>query len=387
MDKLEILGESAQWDICATDACMGRRGQGRRRAPADLPKWIYPAVRPDGKQVLLMKVLMSNACQNACAYCANRCGRAERSAGFGADELARTFLALHGRGLARGLFLSSAVPDSANQTMERMLKAVEMLRIKHRFGGYIHLKILPGAGFDRIQRAVQLADRVSINLEAPGPERLRQIAPDKDFEGDLLTRMRWIRDLIARERSTCRGHTTQFIVGAAGEADQEILQTAGRLYAEMSLERCYFSAFAPVPGTPLEDARAAPLTRENRLYQADFLFRRYGWRPEELIFGADGNLALGADPKLVWARAHSEHFPIEVNRADLHELLRIPGIGPTSARRILATRRKGRLTSLEDLRSLGAVASRAAGYVLLAGRRPGREGGQLQMEFGGASGE
>ena len=384
MDKLELLGESAQWDICATDACLGRRGMGRKRAPGDLPKWIYPAALPDGHQVLLMKVLMSNACQNRCAYCANRCGRVGESAGFSPEELVRAFLEFHRRGLARGLFLSSAVPDSADQTMERMLKAVEMLRRKHRFRGYIHLKVLPGASFDRVERAVQLADRVSINLEAPGAERLARLAPDKDFEKALLTRMRWIRELKGREGTACRGHTTQFVVGAAGETDHEILQAGARLYGEMGLERCYFSAFAPVAGTPLGDASPTSLTREHRLYQADFLFRKYGWRLEDLRFGEDGNLTLKMDPKLAWAQAHPERFPIEVNRAELGELLRIPGVGPRSARRIIALRRRERITRLDDLRALGAAANRAAGYVLLAGRRPSEVEGQMPLDFGSA---
>ncbi len=383
MDKLELLGASARWDICATDACLGRRGQGRRRAPGGLPKWIYPAVRPDGRRVMLMKVLMSNACRNRCAYCANRCGSAEQGAGFSPGELVSLFLDFHRRDLARGLFLSSAVPDGADQAMDRMLTAVEILRLRHRFGGYVHLKVLPGASFDRVERAVQLADRVSINLEAPNATRLEHLAPDKDFRADLVARMRWVRDLMQRERTTCRGHTTQFVVGAAGESDREIMETSDRLYDEMGLERCYFSAFAPVPGTPLENARPAPLMREHRLYQADFLFRRYGWGLEELPFDRAGNLPLDADPKLAWARSHPERFPVEVNRADLRELLRIPGVGPRSAGRILSHRRRERLTSLADLRSLGAIASRAAGYVLLAGRRPAEVVGQRAFDFAG----
>ena len=378
MDKLDLLGASARWDICAA-SCVGFRVPGRRRAPGNLPKWIYPAARPDGQHVLLMKVLMSNACQNRCAYCANRCGRVGQSADFGAEELVRLFVEFHEGDLARGLFLSSAVPDGPDETMDRMLTAVEMLRLKHAYRGYVHLKVLPGASFDRVERAVELADRVSVNLEAPGPAQLRRVAPDKDFEGDLLTRMRWIRELMGREGMTCRGQTTQFIVGAAGETDREILTTSARLYQDLRLERCYYSAFSPVPGTPLGEALPTPLIREHRVYQADYLLRWYGWRLGELPFEEDGNLPLGRDPKAAWARAHPERFPIEVNRAGVRELMRIPGVGPRSARRIVSYRRRQRIGSLEELRALGAVARRAGGYVLLAGRRPAEARGQLEL--------
>ncbi|NIM04923.1 MAG: radical SAM protein, partial [Armatimonadetes bacterium] len=173
-EKIEILGNSARFDICAS-SCFTSKG--RRRAPYGLPRWIYPAVRPDGRHVLLMKVLMSNSCRNSCAYCQNRCGGSDRPVSFSPDELARTFLDLHHQGLAEGLFLSSAVENDT--TMSRMLDAVEILRNRRGFGGYIHLKILPGAGFCQVERAVELANRVSVNLEAGSPEHLNSLAPDK----------------------------------------------------------------------------------------------------------------------------------------------------------------------------------------------------------------
>jgi predicted DNA-binding helix-hairpin-helix protein len=266
--------------------------------------------------------------------------------------------------------------------MDRMLTAVETLRLRHRFGGYVHLKILPGASFDRVERAVELADRVSVNLEAPGPDRLRAIAGDKDYEGDLLTRMRWARDLMTlREGAACRGQTTQFVVGAAGESDREIVTTTARMYRELRLERAYFSAFQPLTETPLEGTPPAPLMREHRLYQTDFLLRRYRWTLDDIIFGPDGDLSLAHDPKLTWAAAHPERFPIEINRARYHELLRVPGIGPKSAQRIVAARRQGRFNSLADLRPMGAVTKRAAPFVLLNGRLAERQPGQLALSF------
>ncbi|KPJ63085.1 hypothetical protein AMK68_04175 [candidate division KD3-62 bacterium DG_56] len=380
-DTVELLGRSARFDICSADGCLGRQGAGRKRMPG-LPRWIYPAVTPDGRTVLIMKVLMANQCQNSCAYCANRLGGHERAAEFSPDELVRTFLDLRDRGLARGLFLSSAVADRPNTIMDRMLTAVETLRLRHRFSGYVHLKILPGASFDRIERAVELADRVSVNLEAPGPDRLRAIAGEKDYEADLLTRMRWVRDLMAlKEGAACRGQTTQFVVGAAGESDREIVTTVARVYRELRLERTYFSAFQPLADTPLEAMPPTPLMREHRLYQTEFLLRRYRWTLDDIMFGPDGNLSLTSDPKLTWAAAHPERFPIEVNRARYHELLRVPGIGPKSAQRIVHGRTQGRFTALSDLRAMGAVTKRAAEFVLISGRRPETEPGQLTMSF------
>jgi putative DNA modification/repair radical SAM protein len=375
--KIELLGNSARFDICATSACMGAQTEGRKRAPYNLPSWIYPAVRPDGRRILLMKVLMSNACRNDCAYCVNRCGGKGKTTSFSADELAKTFLDLNRRGLAEGLFLSSAVEN--DHTMSRMLDAVEILRNRARFNGYIHLKVLPGASYGHVERAVQLATRVSVNLEAPTPKHLQKFAPDKDFTEDLVSRMRWIRECLDKGHTTCRGHSTQFVVGATGESDREIVNRACELYEDVKLERAYYSAFHPIAGTPMEHFPAAPLMREHRLYQVDFLLRRYHWQREDLIYQPDGNLSLKADPKYIWACHHPEIFPIEVNLAELHDLLRIPGIGPISARRIVSHRRLGRLQTLSDLRHFGVAAKRAAPFVLLNGKVQGGPVGQISL--------
>jgi predicted DNA-binding helix-hairpin-helix protein len=223
-----------------------------------------------------------------------------------------------------------------------------------------------------VERATQVADRVSVNLEAPGQKWLRRLAPDKELD-DLLAPLEWVRQLLedGGERRVQRaGQTTQFVVGAAGEPDKEILQTTERLYREVKLARVYFSAFQPLEGTPLEDQPAAPLLREHRLYQTDFLFRRYGFNLEELIFDEEGNLPLEADPKMVWALHHPQFFPVEVNRATKEELLRVPGIGPKSASRIIKGRRLGWLRTLEDIQRLGAMSKRAAPFITLNGKRP-----------------
>ncbi len=378
ISKLDLLGEAAQYDICATSACIGVKNGGRKRTPHDLPRWIYPAVRPDGTRQLLMKVLMSNACRNDCAYCVNRCGGRGRPLSFTPDELVKTFLDFNRRGLAKGLFLSSAVEN--DNTMSRMLDTVEILRTRVGFRGYIHLKILPGASYGHVARAVELATRVSVNLEAPSPRHLAKIAPDKRFNDDLYARMKWIKEFMEKKQShLCKGQTTQLIIGATDESDREVVDRVIGLYSDLRLERTYYSAFRPITGTPMENNLPAPLMREHRLYQVDFLLRRYQWTREDLIFQPDGNLSLKQDPKYIWAINHPEFFPIEINAADRFELLRIPGIGPISARRILTARQHGRLQSSDDLRTLGIVTKRAAPFVLLNGRRYAEEKGQKEL--------
>ena len=367
LEKVEILGRSAQYDLCG-EAC----GSEAMRKRDDLGHWIYPAVLPDGRRVKLLKVLLTNACDGDCAYCANRRGRDFRRVSFAPAELALVFERMWRRGQVEGLFLSSGVCGHSGQTMDRMIATVEIIRQRLSFPGYVHLKILPGATQAHVERAMQLADRVSVNLEAPNPTRLNLIAPGKDFANALLEPMRWVQRL--REESGGRlapaGHTTQFVVGAAGEPDREILATTDLLYRELGLTRAYFSAFQPVPDTPLESHPSTPLWREHRLYQSDWLLRKYGFAFEELIFDEEGNLPRQADPKMMWATAHPERFPVEVNRASREELLRVPGIGPRAATRIVRLRRQSKFRELSDLRHVGAIPQRAAPFVLLDGRRP-----------------
>lgn len=359
-EKIQILGESAQYDICAS--C----GTTASRTRTPLGHWIYPAVLPDGKTVRLLKILMTNACSNDCLYCATRCGRDFKRTSLSPDELAAMFMGLHRRNLVTGLFLSSAIATSARATMERMIKAVEILRFKFGFSGYVHLKILPGAAFDYVERAVQLATRVSVNLEAPSGARLQKISRGKNFD-DLLLRMKWVKSLASNAGGLTAGQTTQFVVGAAGESDREILQLTGKLYEDLELSRVYYSAFQPVTGTPLEGRSATPPMREHRLYQVDFLLRKYGFAFEEITFQRDGNLSLSLDPKMVWALSHPERFPLEINKASREELLRVPGIGPKSASRIVKARLKGKLYSLQELKGMRVLVKRAAPFILING--------------------
>ncbi len=362
LQKIRTLSQSAQYDLAC--AC---GGTGRVRGVDD--RWIYPAALPDGQNVFLLKVLLSNACAHDCHYCVNRASHAFRRTTFSAEELAGLFMRLWGRGRVGGLFLSSGIVRSTDATMERMIKTVEILRLKHRFRGYVHLKILPGAGYGLVERAVQLATRVSVNLEAPNQARLHRIATGKDFGKDLLLRMQWAQQLIARQYGgTSKSQTTQFVVGAADESDREILEQTERLYRGLDLARVYFSAFQPIAGTPLEEHQPTPPLREHRLYQADFLLRKYGFRFTELIFDQGGNLSEAADPKTIWARNHPEFFPLEINRAGERELLRVPGIGPASARKIIRCRVGNRFHNLEELGGMGVWIRRAAPYVLIDGR-------------------
>jgi predicted DNA-binding helix-hairpin-helix protein len=363
-EKMNLLARAAQYDLCAS--C----GTQASRIRDDIGRWIYPAVLPDGKHVALLKVLQSNLCENDCFYCANRRSRDSHRGEFGPEELADAFDELVRRGRAEGLFLSSAVCGSVARTMERMIATVELVRFKHQFRGYVHLKLLPGCEEAAVERAVQLADRVSVNLEAPNAERLQRLSGDKCFEQDLLQPMRWARQFRNQGLGAKAGLTTQFVVGAADESDHEILSTVAQLYRESDLTRAYFSAFQPIPNTPLQNQPATPPLREHRLYQSDFLLRQYGFTLQDLIFDSSGNLCMDADPKLAWARAHPEYFPIEVNCASREQLLRVPGIGPRSAARILHMRKLDRLRHIGDLRALGAVTDRAAPFILLDGRCP-----------------
>lgn len=361
--KIDLLGEAAQHDVC--------RGCGTHtsRVRDDIGRWIYPAVRPDGKRVSLLKVLQSNYCEKNCAYCANRSGRDIRRTTFTPDELARTFMEMVQRRQVQGLFLSSGFCGHVGQATERMLATVELIRKRYGFRGYVHLKILPGADDASIEASVRLADRVSVNLEAPNARRIATLSTTKDFERELLATLVRANDLRQNVCPTV-SMTTQFVVGASGESDRELLDTTSRLYGQIALGRAYYSAFQPIPDTPLENRPPTPTWREHRLYQADFLLRQYGFTLGEVVFGEGENLPAEVDPKMAWAQHHPERFPIEVNTARREELLRIPGVGPATASEIVARRRQGRLRDLDHLGLGAAMRARLAPYVLLDGRRP-----------------
>ena len=364
LQKLSVLGEGAGPEVDAP--CGLRRGDAN-----PLTRFISTAIGQGGKVVLLLKILQDNACLFNCAYCGIHASAHNPHVSIAPEELAALFMDMLNKKMVSGLFLSSGISGSPNRAMQRMLDTVELLRQGYEFRGYIHMKIMPGCSFDYVEQAVRLADRVSVNLEAPTPERLALIADKKVFHSALLQPMRWVKQLAQRGLVTSAGLTTQYVVGAAGEPDRELLGTTQMLMREVDLRRAYYSAFSPVPGTALEDHAPTPPRREHRLYQADFLMRQYGFAADELVYRSDGNLPSGGDPKLIWARFHPERYPIEVNTAGRADLLRIPGVGPLTAERILTMRRaRHTVRSVADLKAAGAVAGRALPFVLLNGARP-----------------
>jgi predicted DNA-binding helix-hairpin-helix protein len=388
-EKLDLLGQAARYDDCTVlDSDETADGRGffapatvdPRPPSRDMFPCVSHVTTPWGERKAVLKVLQTSACQNNCNYCAFRAGRDIRRAHLTPDELARSFDLMYRAGVVDGMFLSSGIIGTS-RTMDEMLATTELVRQKYGFRGYIHLKVLPGAEAAHIARAVELADRISVNLEGPTQERLAALAPQKAMV-DLIGPLRIAAEIIRRGGAragtrpaptiggTRLGMSTQFVVGPAGESDRELLATVQMLYREVRLARAYYSAFSPVRNTPLEGVTPTHPTREHRLYQADWLLRYYNFGAEELPFDADGQLSQEIDPKAAWAQAHPERFPIEVNAAPLPELLRIPGIGPTSAKAIVQARRQANLRELGDLRKLGARADRAAPFVTLGGHRP-----------------
>lgn len=331
---------------------------------------------PGGGQTTLMRVMQTNACSLSCGYCPTFCGGKVKRAALAPEEVATSFMEARRKGLAHGLFLTSGVPGRPVRATDRMLAAVEILRRREDFHGYIHLKLLPGAEPAQVEAATRLATRISINLEGPGDEYVRRLAHDKDFSGDLLPKLELAGRLLRQARRESRpgtsanaGTTTQFVVGAAGERDAEILSLVWRLEGEQLLHHAHFSAFQPVVGTPMEGAEATPATRELRLYQAEHLLRQYGFRYDELVFEADGNLPLDDDPKTTWALRHPEAFPVEVTTAAWEALLRVPGLGPAAARTLVTQRRRVALRGISDLKALGVDIARAGAFLALRGRR------------------
>lgn len=358
-EKLKILGKGAKFDVS---------GFPRIFPPKKFQRFgfIYPAVGK-GRCIRLFKVLQTNRCEGNCFYCSNRRDRSFREIEFSPEELASLFMRYFRSRMVEGFFLSSSIKGSPTLSEEKMLKTVEILRRKYGYKGYIHFKVLPGVEEDLLREAIKWVDRLSINLEAPGPKWLKKLSPTKDFFSQLWKGLTLISQL-NRENPLQAGITTQFVVGVAEERDKDLLSLTYKLYKELGLWRVYYSAFMPIKDTPLENKPPCSPLREYRLYQADFLLRGYGFTPAELPFRANGNLPLERDPKMEWALLHPERFPVEINRADFEELIRVPGIGKISAQRILKRRREKKLIHLEDLKGTGARISRARNFITLGGK-------------------
>jgi predicted DNA-binding helix-hairpin-helix protein len=338
----------------------------------------HDAIMPGGKTIRLLKTMLTSACERNCNYCPFRAGRDMRRATFKPDEMARAFKQIHDKGGAQGLFLSSGIAGGGVKTQDRLIDTAEILRNKLGFRGYLHLKMMPGLDRGQLLRAMQLSDRVSLNLEAPNQNRLTPLAPKKTFFEELLQPLVWAADIRRALPPPRNGSgrwasfATQFVVGAVGESDVEILQTTMEL-TRRGLQRAYFSAFHPVRDTPLENTAPENPWREHRLYQSSFLLRDYGFEFEELPFDRVGKLPLGVDPKTAWARAALADAPVEVNTAERRDLLKIPGIGPQGADALIAARRARAIKEPAQLTKLGVIAARALPFVLLNGKRPAQQ--------------
>ena len=380
LDKLTILADAAKYDAACTSsgAKRGHR-KGMIGCTSSAVAGCCHTFSADGRCVTLLKVLLSNDCSYDCKYCVNRRGNDTPRATFEPRELAELTIGFYRRNYIEGLFLSSAVLGSPDRTTERMIAALRLLREEYRFNGYIHAKAIPGTSQELITQLGLLADRLSVNIELPSEASLRALAPNKTKQA-ILAPMRQIRDEVVESkaelvkyRSAPRfapaGQATQLIVGATKESDRQILNLTESLYDRYRLKRVFYSAYVPVvenTALPALDTKP-PLLREHRLYQADWLLRFYGFRAHELLDESRPDFDPRLDPKCCWALRHPEFFPVEANRADYEALLRVPGVGVVSARRILIARRTGPLHA-DDLRKLGVVMKRAQYFLTCSGR-------------------
>ncbi|MBS6735568.1 MAG: putative DNA modification/repair radical SAM protein [Clostridiales bacterium] len=377
-EKLRILADAAKYDVSCTSSGADRRNDGTGLGNA-VSSGICHSFSADGRCISLLKILLTNECVFDCRYCLNRSSNDVLRASFTPEEVCRLTVEFYRRNYIEGLFLSSGIVKSPGYTMELLYQTVRKLRTEFHFQGYIHLKAIPGAPPELIEKAGFFADRMSINLEFPTAESLGRLAPHKSRK-TILGPMRQIQ-LKAREnknelalrqggpRFVPAGQSTQMIIGAAGESDYQILMTAEALYRQFAMKRVFFSAFVNVnmdsalPMVP----RAPVLLREHRLYQADWLLRFYGFAAEELLSPGRPDFNVLLDPKCDWALRHLEQFPVEINRADYHTLLRVPGIGVRSAGKIVRARRYGTLT-FEDLKKMRVVLKRAVYFITCGGR-------------------
>jgi len=380
LEKLTILSDAAKYDAACTSS-------GARRGPrkgfigntASAPAGCCHTFSADGRCVTLLKVLLTNCCVYDCKYCVNRRSGDSRRAMFSPEELAELTIGFYRRNYIEGLFLSSGVFRSPDYTTELMIQALRILREKYRFNGYIHAKAIPGTSAELVEQLGLLADRLSVNIELPSEEGLRTLAPDKTKTA-ILSPMRQIQTRRAENREELvkyrhapkfapAGQSTQLIVGATQDSDEQILRLTQGLYDHYQLKRVFYSAYVPVVENALLPAKGTspPLLREHRLYQADWLLRFYGFRAEELLDSKNPNFNPQIDPKCNWALSHLDFFPVEVNRADGETLLRVPGIGVTSMRRILSARRFGALR-IEQLQRLGVVMKRAQYFLSASGK-------------------
>lgn len=378
MEKLGILADAAKYDVACTSSGVDRRGDGKGIGNC-LSGGICHSFGSDGRCISLLKILMTNECIYDCKYCLNRCSNDVPRATFTPQEICTLTMEFYRRNYIEGLFLSSGIVRNPDFTMELLYRTLYLLRTKYHFNGYIHVKAIPGADGELIRRTGFLVDRMSVNLELPTAEGLKELAPNKHRK-NILTPMRQIQNGIVQNKNELAvyrhaptfvggGQATQMIIGATGENDYQIINVAESLYRKFALKRVFYSAFVNVnqdnalPALP----DGPPLLREHRLYQADWLLRFYGFQADELLDENRPFFNVLLDPKEDWAVRHLDEFPIEVNRASIDKLLRIPGIGVKSAQRIVSARRSVKLT-FPDLKKLGVVMKRAVYFITCGGK-------------------
>ncbi len=370
MTKLAQMGDATVYEP-AGDQPQSERHHVRYQSHS-LAECITNVSTPQGKRPIL-KAMITTACERDCFYCPFRAGRSKmKRLTFTPDELASGLNTLQRAGQVQGMFLSSGIIKGSVTTQDKIIDTAAIVRKRYGYQGYLHLKVMPGIEYEQLFQIMQLADRVSVNLEGPTQERLDALAPKKDFKGELLKMLYWAEAIRrAHPGMKLAGTVTQFVVGAVGDTDSELLSMSDLLYRRAGLTRTYYSGFHPIVQTPFENLTATDPLREHRLYQASFLLRDYGWKVEDLPFLSDGNMQLDMDPKRAWAEKHLSSAPIEIMTARREQLLRLPGIGPTGADTIIQARQQGSLTELAHLRKLNIRApEQAAPYILLNGRRP-----------------
>ena len=389
--KLALLADAAKYDAsCASSGAAKRDSVGGRGIGSTDGMGICHSYTPDGRCVSLLKILLTNACIYDCAYCINRLSSNVPRARFSVDEVIQLTLDFYARNYIEGLFLSSGIVRSSDHTMGELVAVARKLRVEHDFRGYIHLKTIPNASTELLVAAARYADRLSVNVELAQTESLQKLAPEKNEqtiklamgrlrtqidEGSEARRPRAARSTPPRAAPpiVATGQSTQLIVGADDASDRTILGLSARLYGSYRLKRVYYSAFSPIPdASPRLPLAAPPLQRESRLYQADWLLRYYGFDVDELAPEGKPQLALDIDPKLAWALAHPERFPVDINRAERETLLRVPGFGRRAVDRVLDSRRV-RAVRLHDLRALGVPAAKALPFIVLPDHRPARD--------------
>jgi putative DNA modification/repair radical SAM protein len=373
LDKLKVLAESAKYDVSCSSSGTTRKNQ--PGATGSAAGWgICHSFTEDGRCVSLLKIMLTNYCMYDCAYCINRRSNDIKRATFTVQELIELTLEFYRRNYIEGLFLSSGVMNNPDYTMERMVRVVKELRTVYRYNGYIHMKSIPGSSPELVSEAGKYADRLSVNIEIPKEHNLKLLAPEKDHQS-IYRPMFYIQQGVlanTEERKRFRyaprfapaGQSTQMIIGATDESDKDILQLSSALYQRPSMKRVYYSGYIPINTNDarLPVLKQAPLVRENRLYQADWLMRFYGFGVNEIVDDAFPDLDLEIDPKLTWALRHPEAFPVDLNKADYEMILRVPGIGVKSAKLIIVSRKHGRITS-STLKKIGVVMKRAQYFI------------------------